>query len=171
VRCGNLHVGEDFSPPALPRRKGNRLPPQVYRQGGSFFLTTTVRNRRQAFSDPDAATCCLSALREVATKLNVEIDTYCLMPDHVHLLVMACEGIDVAEFMYRFKQASGFECNRQLAWRGPFWQASYYDHVVRRSEDIESVRAYVLANPVRAGIVENPEEYPFAGCLVIERED
>ena len=147
------------------------MPPAVYRQGGAFFLTAAVRDRRRPFSNPVVATRCLSTLREAAAKLGVEVDTYCLMPDHLHLLTIAGEGVDVAEFMYRFKQASGFECNRQLGWQGPFWQASYYDHVVRRSEDIESIRAYVLANPVRAGLVDNPEEYPFAGSLVTERED
>ena len=73
--------------------------------------------------------------------------------------------------MYRFKQASGFACNKLLGWQGPFWQASYYDHVVRRDEDIEAVRDYVLENPVRAGLVENAEDYPCSGSLIGGRED
>ena len=169
-----MHVGEDFSPPALPRRKKNRLPAEVHREGGAFFLTATVRDRRRPFSNPRTATKCLSILRETAAKLGVEVDTHCLMPDHVHLLITAQEGIDVADFMYRFKQASGFDCNRQLGWSGPFWQASYYDHLIRKSEDVESVRAYILGNPVRVGIVDDVEEYPYGGSLVseeLERED
>jgi REP element-mobilizing transposase RayT len=93
------------------------------------------------------------------------------MPDHVHLLITASEGTDAAAFMYRFKQASGFACNRLLGRQGPFWQASYYDHVVRKDEGVEMVRAYVLENPVRAGLVENAEDYPCSGSLIGGRED
>jgi REP element-mobilizing transposase RayT len=136
-----------------------------------FFFTANVRGSRTAFSAPGVAARCLNLLQKTADELDVEVDTFCLMPDHIHLLVLTQEGVDVATFMYRFKQASGFECNQQLGWQGPFWQASYYDHVVRRDEDIESIRAYVLGNPVRAGIVEDAEKYPYAGSLIARRED
>jgi REP element-mobilizing transposase RayT len=82
------------------------------------------------------------------------------------LLVVAPDGADVMAFMQRFKQASAFACNRLLGEKGPFWQRSYYDHVLRRDEDLESVRSYISENPVRAGLAEVPEEYPFSGSLV-----
>jgi len=44
------------------------------------------------------------------------------------------------------------------------------DHVLRRDEDLESVRRYIRENPVRAGLVDVPEDYPFSGSLVAERE-
>jgi len=164
------NVGEGFSPPELPRRKPNRLPFEVYRSGGPFFLTASVRGRRRAFSSSEAVACCLSALRETADKQGLGISEYCFMPDHVHLLVVAPDGADVMAFMQRFKQASGFACNRLLGEKGPFWQRSYYDHVLRREEDLESVRGYINENPVRAGLVEVPEEYPFSGSFVAGRE-
>ena len=92
------------------------------------------------------------------------------MPDHVHLLVVASDGADVTAFVRRFKQTSGFACSGLLGSDGPFWQRSYYDHVLRRDEDLESVRRYMRENPVRAGLVEVPEDYPFSGSLVAERE-
>ena len=101
----------------------------------------------------------------------MEIDTYCVMPDHTHLIAVAPDGVDVAAFMYHFKRAAGFACNRLLGWQGPFWQRSYHDHVIRKEEDLDAVRRYVLENPIRAGLVEEPEDYPFAGSLLLEREN
>ena len=171
-----IGVGEDFSPPAskprlpaYPRRKRNRLVSEVYKEGGAFFLTTTVRERRKAFSNDQAANTCIRALTKVAAAAIVQIDSYCLMPDHLHLLVVAEEGIDVLAFMRRFKQTAAIECNRALGWRGSFWQSSYYDHVVRRIENMESIRDYIVGNPIRAGIVENPEDYPFSAAVATER--
>lgn len=166
----NANVGEGFSPPELPRRKPNRLPFEVYRSGGAFFLTASVQGRRRAFSSSEVVACCLSALRESADKQGIEIGEYCFMPDHVHLLVVAPDGADVSAFMQRFKQTSGFACSGLLGSDGPFWQRSYYDHVLRRDEDLESVRRYIRENPVRAGLVDVPEDYPFSGSLVAERE-
>jgi REP element-mobilizing transposase RayT len=92
------------------------------------------------------------------------------MPDHVHLLVVASAGMDVMAFMQRFKQVSGFACGRLLCRDGRFWQRSYHDHVLRRDEDVESIRRYIRENPVRAGLAEVPEDYPFSGSLAAERE-
>ena len=177
------NVGEDFSPPAgrplapervqpvYPQRKRNRLPAEIYRQGGAFFLTTTVRNRRRAFSSAAVASRCLSILRDVAAKSGVEIDTYCLMPDHLHLLATAEENVDIVAFVHRFKQAAAIECNREIGWQGAFWQASYYDHVLREIEDVGPIRDYILGNPVRARIVEDSDDYPFAAFLAPEPQE
>lgn len=63
--------------------------------------------------------------------------------------------------MQRFKQTSGY---RFKAKRGqPLWQRSFYDHVLRGEEDMEEVAEYIWNNPVRAGLAEEREEYPFWG--------
>lgn len=119
---------------------------------------------------PETVGCCLSAVQESAARENVEVSEYCIMPDHVHLLVLAPVGADVMAFMRRFKQASGFACSRLLGINGRFWQRSYYDHVLRRDEDFESVRRYMRENPVRAGLVEVAEDHPYSGSLAGGRE-
>lgn len=70
--------------------------------------------------------------------------------------------MDILTFVGRFKNLV-----QRAAWRhgvlGAFWQKSFWDHMVRRQEDLAVVVAYVMANPVRAGLVARPEDYPFAG--------
>jgi len=92
------------------------------------------------------------------------------MPDHLHLLIESPYGIDVTVFMERSKQMSGFACNRMLGSRGPFWQKSYYDHVLRKHEDVEDVAIYIRLNPIRAGLVSDIEMYPYSGSFVEGRE-
>jgi len=46
---------------------------------------------------------------------------------------------------------------------GPYWQKGYFDHVLRSEESYEGKWRYVLENPVRAGLVKNPEEWPYQG--------
>ena len=92
------------------------------------------------------------------------------MPDHIHLLVEGeTEDADLANFVRVFKQQSSF------AWRQEheeqLWQRGYFDRVLREEEDTVTVARYVLDNPVRARIVESPQDYPYLGSLVMELED
>ncbi len=93
------------------------------------------------------------------------------MPDHLHLVVMAAEGVDVMSFVHHFKLRSGFLCNQLLDSSGPFWQKSYYDHVLRREEDLLDVRTYVRENPVRAGLVDEADAYPYSGSFADDASD
>jgi putative transposase len=90
---------------------------------------------------------------------------YCFMPDHVHLLVEGCsDAADGRAFVHQAKQRSGYAVAQN--WGGPLWQPSYYDHVLRDEDGSLSVARYILENPVRAGIVEAPRDYPFSGSVV-----
>jgi len=80
------------------------------------------------------------------------------MPDHLHWLLSG--HADFSSEVCRFKSIS-----TRFAWqqglRGTIWQRSFYDHVVRRQEDVVRVAEYIAANPVRSRLVENVDEYPF----------
>lgn len=47
------------------------------------------------------------------------------------------------------------------------WQKSYYDHVLRQEEDLQAVARYIWANPVRANLVQNTNDYPYPGSLTM----
>jgi len=100
-------------------------------------------------------------LESAARSTGFGLLAYCFMPDHLHLLVEAPEGGDLARFIKVFKQASSFDYKRRLG--RPLWRRSYYDHVLRGHEELLPAVEYVLGNPVRAGLVESRGAYPFSG--------
>lgn len=84
------------------------------------------------------------------------------MPNHVHLLIQGLtESSRLKPFMKQFKQITGFAFKQEN--RVSLWHRSYHDHVARKAEDLRSVTAYIWANPVRAGLVESAEDYPYSG--------
>jgi len=89
------------------------------------------------------------------------------MPDHVHLLISASERESIIEFVREIKSLS-----TKMAWQhgysGTIWQRSFYDHFLRKDEDCKMVANYIVHNPVRAGIVQHWQNYPFSGSLVYE---
>jgi len=90
---------------------------------------------------------------------------YCLMPDHVHLLVCNAEA-PVSRIMNLFKGRSSREI-RRIHPDMKVWHPSYWDHIVRRQEGLYTVLQYILMNPVRAGLVEDWWEYPWLGSPML----
>ena len=85
---------------------------------------------------------------------------YCLMPNHVHLVVaLPDEAPPLARTLQRIKGYTALQANKLLARTGAFWQAESYDHVVRNGE-LERIIAYVVENPVKAGLVEDWQQWP-----------
>ena len=65
------------------------------------------------------------------------------------------------------KGATAREANRLLGRTGePFWQKESYDHYVRNRIEFEKIRTYIETNPVKAGLVRNPEDYPWSSAGV-----
>ena len=81
------------------------------------------------------------------------------MPDHLHWLLVLCES-DLPTVMRHVKSLSARSVNAYLARSGPVWQEGYHDHAIRAGEDLREVARYVIANPVRAGLVPRVGDYP-----------
>jgi putative transposase len=60
---------------------------------------------------------------------------------------------------------SALKCNQLLNQKGGFWQRESYDHWIRSSDELERIVGYIHANPVAAGLVKSPEEYPFSSAF------
>lgn len=146
----------------LPKRKWVRLRDFDYSQPVPCSVTVCALERREIFVRPDVNGAVVDCLRHEAKRLEFRLLAYCLMPDHLHLLVIPPgTGKHVGAFVGAFKSRS-----TRLLWakglQGRVWQSSFYDHVLRKDENIESVANYIAANPVRKGIVSSPEAYPFS---------
>jgi len=118
------------------------------------------------FVDDQPVSLVVAHLSRTADDHGFSVIAYCLMPDHIHALIEGRHpAADFREFVRIFKQRSSFEWKRE---RGkPLWQRSYFEHVLRDDEDTIGVAKYILENPVRAGLVERPEDYPYLGSLTV----
>jgi REP element-mobilizing transposase RayT len=85
------------------------------------------------------------------------------MPNHVHLLLTP--WIELAAITQAMKGKSSRQANALLGRTGlPFWQDESFDHWIRHPQQFEKVRAYIERNPVRAGLVERPGQWPYSSA-------
>jgi putative DNA methylase len=97
---------------------------------------------------------------------------YCVMPNHVHVLFQPKEiearpghRSPLSRIMHSLKGYTGSEANAILGRSGMFWQGESYDHWVRDDEEIERIVAYIAANPVKAGLVEQPRLWTYSSAF------
>jgi len=130
-----------------------------------YSLTFCTKDRKRLFVRQDAVDLVLAQISRAAIEYGFAVLAYCFMPDHVHLLVEGrVEHADCEQFIARAKQYSGFYYSK--AFKEPLWQRYSFEHVVRDTEKSTTIARYILQNPLRAGLVANIAEYPFAGSLV-----
>ena len=108
---------------------------------------------------PEVATLVAQSLRYFDGK-GYELLGYCIMPNHVHLVVLLpLDAPSLLKTLQRLKGYTATQANKLLGRTGAFWQAESYDHVVRTGE-LERIMAYVVENPVKAGLVGNWRQWP-----------
>lgn len=132
-----------------------------------YLLTTVIADRRPIFHNLAIARSCIQGLRYQDETGRTATLAFVLMPDHLHWLVELKSGT-LAALMRSLKSYTARQINRQQGTMGGVWQHGYHDHALRSDEDVRSVARYVVANPVRAGLVKSAWNYPHWDALWVE---
>jgi putative transposase len=83
------------------------------------------------------------------------------MPDHWHALLELGKDTSLSRAMQRAKSLSARAANAALGRNGCVWSRAYHDRAVRTEENVIDFARYVVANPVRAGLVKSVRDYPY----------
>jgi putative transposase len=131
----------------------------------AYFVTVRCFEGKNFFNNHKLAEEVINCLLELKSKLKVKVFVYCLMPDHLHLLLSPGENqISVPKFMQIYKGKTThifWKCG----FKGRLWHKSYYDHIMRTYEDVHETAKYILNNPIRKNLVAEVFEYPFSGLI------
>lgn len=127
-----------------------------YSQANHIYHITTVTNgRHDWFSDDHRA-------RELCRCIHrsdqlCATQTYCfvVMPDHLHWLFMLGDRYSLSHTVNMIKSSSARRCGM------PVWQRGYHDHALRKEDSVKDVARYIVANPLKAGLVTRLTDYPY----------
>ena len=144
-------------------RKSIRLSSDAYQHGNAFSITIATFERHPWFGLYAELTGMVpQLLLEIAKERETVLFAWCVMPDHLHLLL---QDKDIIGFVRVLKGRLTPE-GRRLRLGRVLWQRSFFDHALRKEESLNDVARYIWANPVRAGIVDCASEYEWSGSLV-----
>lgn len=146
-------------------RKKIRLPRSEYGDPQGVYFITICAQRSGVPFGTDLSREIVDCLLELKLQKGFSLYCYCLMRDHLHLAISPPpDGPDVMEIVQHLKDATTRKtwCGAR---RARLWQRSFYDHIARRKEDVAAICEYIINNPVRAGLVQSHEQYPFCGLV------
>jgi len=89
---------------------------------------------------------------------------WCIMPNHVHVLLETKEGWPVSNVLHAWKSYTSKEANKLLGRSGSFWMNDYHDRVIRDEKHFRATVEYIEHNPVKAGLCVRPEDWPFSSA-------
>ncbi|MFC6337074.1 transposase [Pseudomonas sp. CCM 7891] len=149
------------------QQNAHRLRIGRYSESGRVYLITAVTFQRQViFQDWRTGRLLVSEFRKAQEDGEATSLAWVVMPDHFHWLVELHNG-DLPRLMRITKSRSARAINSARSSYGTLWQKGYFDRALRREEDLKAMDRYIVANPLRAGLVEHIGQYPLWDAIWI----
>jgi putative transposase len=121
-------------------------------------------NRQVIFAERQDYQRYLDTLREFKAKYGVAVYAFCLMTNHIHLLLSPRESTGIGKLMKRLAGRQTRHRNRLEGRSGTLWEGRYKSSLVARDDYLLACCRYIELNPVRARIVAEPQDYVWSSC-------
>lgn len=141
--------------PRIARKVAIGYPHHVIQRGN---------NRDNVFFDEKDRLVYLYLLNKYTEKWACPVLAYCLMPNHVHLLVKPLQEISLSKTMQGVTLCYTQYINKKHGKTGRLWESRYYSCIVDRENYLWITTRYIEQNPKRAGIVNTEEGYPYSSA-------
>ena len=131
--------------------------------GMPHHITQRGNRRQQTFFNAEDSLANLDLMSTWCIKYQVEIWTYCLMPNHVHLIAVPTTTDGLARAIGEAHRRYTRRVNFREGWRGHLWQERFSSFVMDEQYLLACAR-YIELNPVRAGLVEKPDQWRWSSA-------
>jgi len=139
---------------------------RVSEPGRIYLITCVTHQRNNVFADWHCGRLLVQALMKEHQRAQTL--AYVVMPDHLHWLMQLKDNATLGGLVRAVKGVSSWQVNKVLNRSGRLWQAGFHDHALREEEDIVATARYLVANPLRAGLVQRIGDYPLWDAVWLE---
>ena len=122
-------------------------------------MTSKTHNRQPIFEDFWLGRTLVKEMKKTNDSGLVCSLAWVIMPDHFHWLFELKQGT-LDGLVRRVKSRSAIAINKQRGTDGRFWQTGFHDTAFRHDENLHQFARYIVANPLRAGMVDRVSDYP-----------
>ena len=126
-----------------------------------FFITCRVLPRRRHLSDSEFATLA-QVIAERRAEHRFLLTAWVFLPDHWHAIFYPRHPLTISRVMEAIKDGATKRINRSRRETGTLWQPRFFDRALRTVEEYNAKVEYIHWNPVKAGLVSRPEEWPWS---------
>ena len=136
---------------------------RVVAPGHPHHIIQRGNRRQQTFFCNDDYQAYIDLMSEWCNRCGVEIWCYCLMPNHTHLIAVPSDKESLKSAIGEAHRRYARMINFRKGWRGYFWQGRFSSFIMDEAYCLTAVR-YIELNPVKAKLVNSPENYKWSSC-------
>lgn len=133
-----------------------------FEAGYSYFVTSIVQERRPIFADEKMCKILLVTVEYFKLILDYRIYAYCIMPDHLHLILHPTGKHDLSYIMQMIKGSFARKFNKMNNLSGQVWQKRFYDEGIRDANMLMQKIEYIHNNPIRKNLTASPGDYLYS---------
>ena len=149
----------------------HRRLPRLDLPGHGYYLTCCLDLRRPLLRQAELAEKLISLYVEQRDAQQIALHGFVVMPDHYHVILTLKGEASVSGVVRAVHSLFARHCRATTQIRGRIWQRRFYDRVIRSESDWRGKLQYLHGNPVRAGLVESPLDYPWSSYQYWETGD
>ena len=153
---------------AKPAR--NADPHQIVSPSRTFFATTKTLRGTALLQSERNATLMIDVLRSYVAARKFRLHDFVIMPDHIHLLITVGGDMTIEKAMQFIKGGFSFRLKKEMGYLGEIWQRGFSETRVKDRRSFLQHREYIAQNPVKAGLVDAPEKFPFSFISLAARK-
>lgn len=142
--------------------------------GEVYLITTKIINNKKIFANKEYCQILLKNIDYYRKKLKFRLYAYCIIPWHLHLLILPRRGISISKIMQLIKYRAARDIRKynhnlrsrepgsRLPSSGTIWQKSFHDRIIRSDQELDNKIDYINYNAVKHRIVDDPIDWPYS---------
>jgi putative transposase len=154
----------------MARPTRNADPDKVVSSARTFFATTKTIQGCPLLQSERNATLLIDVLRSYVAAGKFRLHDFVVMPDHVHLLITVGADTTIEKAMQFIKGGFSFRLKKETGYLGEVWQRGFSEVRIDNSQSFLQHRKYIEGNPVKAGLVDSSETFPYCFTYLAKRK-
>jgi putative transposase len=144
---------------AVPVRNSNSK--DIVRPSRTFFITAKASMGRALLQSDRNAILFIDVLRSYVAAKKFKVHDFVVMPDHVHVLLTVGGQLSIEKAVQFIKGGFSYRLKKEHGYSGEVWQRGFSEVRIDDWESFQGHKAYIAQNPVKRGLVESPDEFPY----------
>ena len=156
--------------PAMAKPARNASSEAILSSQRVFFVTTKTSAARRILQSERNATLLIEVLRSNVSAGKFRLDDFVVMPDHLHLLMTLPGDMTIEKAMQLVKGGFSYRLKKEHGFQGEVWQRGFSEARVNDRQGWLQYRDYIAQNPVKAGLVDSSQQYPYSDTYLASRK-
>jgi putative transposase len=148
----------------------NACPDTILSSARMFFATTKTSMGRRLLQSERNAMLLIDVLRSNVAAGKFQLHDFVIMPDHLHLLMTLPGDITIEKAVQLIKGGFSYRLKSEFGYQGEVWQRGFSEVRIRDRQSFLQHREYIVQNPVKAGLVDIAEQYPYGYTYLAKKK-